>query len=189
MFIRLLKYIYFDPASPHNPNSHMLVYLRSLVTRYLLTLLKPSLNNSTTNKLDSKRLELAYSTLTYCESLVKSVYRMINSSSGGLLFMCGDSIRTQKSLQQSGLDGTANNNSNMTRQPPTVGGGVSSLIGIVAEAHGQVEAPSQALETDSLEKEQREKDALLVRQRRVETIQFGDLIFENVIKIKNFNNL
>lgn len=125
----------------------MLAYLRAFVTRYLLIMLKRSAS--------PKRLELAYTALTCCESLVKCAYRLINASDS--FFLCSESTRTQKSQT---IDSV--------KMAPAV------------NPSSEAQHDSQAIETDSIEKEQRERDQLLVRQSRMETIQFGDLIFENV---------
>ena len=163
LFIRLLKYIYFDPASPHNPNSHMLAYLRSFITRFLLILLKSGGESS-----GFKRLELGFSILTYSESLLKCAYRLVNNGGSEMqLFLCNDSIRTLKSqVSDEAKIGT---------------------LGLIAGVATNSATDSQAIDTDSLEKEQKEKDALLVRQRRIEKVQFADLMFENVMKIFDIN--
>lgn len=152
LFIHLVKYIYFDTASPQNPNSHVLSYLRSFINRYLFILLK---NDSSPTCL-KRRVELAYTILAYCECLIKSVYSLVNTSEGGgFLFLCTDSIRTQPNT---GLDEQP--------QPHMI--------------DGPNQVNSQALDNYSLKKEQHQNDALLVKQARLEKIQFGDLILENV---------
>jgi hypothetical protein len=163
MFIRLVKYLYFDPASTHNPDSHMFSYLCPFATRFLLILLK------TKRTIEPKRLQLAYTVLTYCESLIKSIYQV--SKKKDSLFLCAESIRTQKSE----TDDLRIAVSELVVATPLVAAAPKTSQGAATE--------SQAIETDSLEKEQqkqREKDAMLVKQRRVESVQFGDLILESV---------
>lgn len=85
--------------------------------------------------------------------------------------MCAESIRTQKSETDDLRIAVAE----LVVATPLVAPAQKPSQGAVAE--------SQAIETDSLEKEQqqqKEKDAMLVKQRRVESVQFGDLILESV---------
>lgn len=164
----------------------MLAYLRSLVTRYMLIILKTTTTGAlkTNDSCDSqfRRLELAYATLVHCESLVKSAYSLVNAHgtpSCSFLFLCNEAIRTQKSQL------VDENLRTVTFGEQSGGGGVESLVAIVAEASAtKTPAVTKPVKDSVDDKEQPVvvRDGLLVRRKRIETIQFGDLIFENVKK-------
>ena len=90
LFIRMLKFLHFDPASKSNPNSHMLIYIARFVEKFCQSLLK---FESVYSSCRTKLFGLVYSLLNLCENLMKSVYSLkLNDR----FFLTVDSILSQK---------------------------------------------------------------------------------------------
>lgn len=96
LFIRMLKFLHFDPASKSNPNSHMLIYIPRFVEKFCQSLLKFETVFSSESIYNSNRTKLfglVYSLLNLCETLMKSVYSLkLNDR----FFLNVDSILSQK---------------------------------------------------------------------------------------------
>ena len=96
LFIRMLKFLHFDPASKSNPNSHMLIYIARFVEKFCQSLLKFESvfgSESVYSSCRTKLFGLVYSLLNLCENLMKSVYSLkLNDR----FFLTVDSILSQK---------------------------------------------------------------------------------------------
>lgn len=99
LFMRMLKVLYFDPASKHNPNSHMVIYVPRLVEKFIQSLLKFEnifVNESYYAVSRTNLFGLVYTILNVCESLTKSIYEIKQNSK---FMLSTDSIAVQKSVE------------------------------------------------------------------------------------------
>ena len=77
LFMRFLKYLFFDPASKYNPNSHMIIYVPKFVEKFAQSLLKFEnvfVHESFYSASRTNLFGLVYTLLNVCESQLKQVY-------------------------------------------------------------------------------------------------------------------
>lgn len=99
LFIRMLKFLYFDPASKTDPNSHMTIYIPRFVEKFCQSLLKFETifsSNSPYNSCRSKLFGLVFTLLNVSESIMKSVYSIKQNDK---FFLRIDSVLSQKILK------------------------------------------------------------------------------------------
>ena len=93
LFMRMIKFLYFDPASSCNPNSHMFVYIGRFVEKFCQSLLKFEDVSSSSVLTRTNLLALVYSLLNMCEILLKSIYSIRQDANFVLNI---DSVLSQK---------------------------------------------------------------------------------------------
>lgn len=99
LFMRMLNVLRFDPASKHNPSSHMVVYVPRLVEKFVQSLLKFEdifVNESHYGVSRTNLFGLVYTILNVCERLTKSIYEMKQNSK---FVLSTDSIAVQRSVE------------------------------------------------------------------------------------------
>ena len=93
LFMRMIKFLYFDPASSCNPNSHMFVYIGRFVEKFCQSLLKFEDVSASSGFGRTSLLGLVYSLLNMCEILLKSIYSIRQDANFVLNI---DSVLSQK---------------------------------------------------------------------------------------------
>lgn len=101
LYIKMIKYLFFDQASKLNPISHMISYIGRFVEKFMQSLLKyDSLMMDATRTSKLNLFGLVYTLINYTENLVKSIYN-VHCSTTSTFFLCSDSVQTQPSLDES----------------------------------------------------------------------------------------
>ena len=110
LFVRFMKLLAFDPASKHNPNSHMVIYVARFVEKFVQCLLKNEKAFASGSFYSVSRtnvLGLVYTLLSVCESELKSLYCFKQNHK---FFLDTDKVVLAKSTPiintQATLDGT-----------------------------------------------------------------------------------
>lgn len=182
LFLKMLKFLFFDPASRFNPNSHMIIYVPRFVEKFLQSLLKfdnTFVGNSAYAQSRTKLFHLIYSLLNTCETLIKNIYKFKQNDS---FFLNSDPILSQKQL----LPVVKHQKTVKIENPDT-----SQQANTNSEGNKDNKIESVTVETDSLdvagEKEISIESVLLTKKNKPLLVDFGDFIFEKSwINLKHY---
>ena len=181
LFIRMLKFLYFDPASKHNPNSHVIIYVPRFVEKFMQSILKFDsllINDSKYSKSKTNLLSLIFNLLNFSESLLKSIYKFRQADNFSLSV---DSVLGQKEDAKPGIESSSGGSSK--KKQPSAKVEPDSLNGTTTT----VEDPNETRTTRSVVADDEPSTSSLqsiVDADKNRALSFVDLLFE-----KSWNNL